>query len=66
MAQGVVLSRRFARLAAAGGRRWAGLRGRGDCSRVPVLLGSVVCEPGFEKRAERREDGVGVMRNRWD
>lgn len=48
-AQGVVLSHSFVTHAAADGRRWAGLRGRRDGSRVPLLLSSVVREPVFEK-----------------
>lgn len=40
----VVLSRRFITHAGAGGRRRAGLRGRRDGSRIPLLLSSVTAD----------------------
>lgn len=40
--QRVVLSRRCVAHAAADGGRWAGLCGRGDGSRIPLLLSSLV------------------------
>lgn len=48
-AQGVVSSHSFVSHAAADGRRWAGLRGCRDGSRIPLLLSSVVRELVFEK-----------------